>query len=70
LGENIHYGDTDPRWIVISLLIDDGVRNRGHRKTLLDKNFNLTGIAIGSHKVYNGMCVMNYATEFQDKKSR
>lgn len=66
-AENIHYGDTEPRFAIISLLIDDGVRNRGHRKTILSSDFNRIGVAMGDHKVYEGMCVINYATSFTEK---
>ena len=66
-AENIHYGDSEPRFVVVSLLIDDGVRSRGHRKDILNKEFNKIGVSIGDHKVYGNMCVMNYATEFTNK---
>lgn len=66
-AENIHYGDCEPTFIVISLLIDDGVKSRGHRKTILDKEFNVTGVAIGNHKTYNNMCVNTFATRFVEK---
>lgn len=67
LAENIHYGDPEPRYIVISLLIDDGVRSRVHRKNILSDDFNYIGIAIGDHKIYGSVCVVNYATEFNSK---
>lgn len=66
-AENIHYGDIEPRFTIISLLIDDGVKSRGHRKILLSKDFNMTGISIGNHKTYGGMCVITYATRYQEK---
>ncbi|MBN2261609.1 MAG: hypothetical protein JW735_01775 [Prolixibacteraceae bacterium] len=66
-AENIHYGDIEPRFVVISLLIDDGVKSRGHRKTLLSNNFNFTGVAMGDHKTYGGMCVITYAQQYQEK---
>jgi len=66
-AENIHYGDCEPVFIVISLLIDDGVRSRGHRETILDPNFNQTGVAIGKHKIYSQMCTNTFATSFHDK---
>lgn len=65
-AENIHYGDTEPRFIIISLLIDDGVRSRGHRNTLLSTDYHHTGVATGAHK-YGEMCVINYATNFKEK---
>jgi uncharacterized protein YkwD len=66
-AENIHYGKGDATMIVASLLIDDGVKSRGHRKNILDKSFNYTGVAVGTHKKYNQMCVNTYATIFVDK---
>jgi uncharacterized protein YkwD len=66
-AENIHYGDCEPVLVVISLLIDDGVRSRGHRKTILDPAFNFTGVSIGKHKIYGQMCVNTFATTFRDK---
>lgn len=66
-AENIHYGDCEPSNIVISLLIDDGVKSRGHRKNILDPDFNVTGVAIGDHKVYGQMCVNTFATKFNEK---
>lgn len=67
MAENIHYGDCEPAFIVISLLIDDGVKSRGHRKNILDKSFNYTGVAIGDHKEYGEMCVNTFATAFTEK---
>jgi uncharacterized protein YkwD len=65
-AENIHYGDCEPIFVVISLLIDDGVKSRGHRKTILDPTFNITGVALGDHKIYGQMCANTYATSFHD----
>jgi len=66
-AENIHYGDCEPVFIVISLLIDDDVKSRGHRKNILDPSFNATGVAIGKHKNYGQMCANTFATSFHDK---
>ena len=60
IGENIAYGNTSARQIVVFLLIDDGVKDRGHR-TLLSADFNLVGVACGSHPVYETMCVLDFA---------
>jgi uncharacterized protein YkwD len=66
-AENIHYGDCEPKFILISLLIDDGVRGRGHRANILSKDFNTVGVAIGTHKTYGGMCVNTFSTAYTDK---
>lgn len=59
-GENISYGDIEARDIVISLLIDDGVPSRGHRKNILTNKFNITGVSLGKHKQYGKMCVIDF----------
>ena len=64
-GENIDYGNGGARMIVISLLVDDGVPSRGHRRNLLDKAFTLIGVAVGPHPVYRHMCVMDFAGAYR-----
>jgi uncharacterized protein YkwD len=66
-GENISYGYNDARKIIAALLIDDGVPSRGHRKNLLDNNFNHVGVDIGPHRVYGEMCVMDFAGGYTSK---
>jgi len=64
-GENIDYGNGDPRRIVISLLIDDGVPSRGHRMNLLDARFKFVGVSVGAHSVYRHMCVMDFVGAYR-----
>lgn len=45
-GENCVYGITDALDAVISLLIDDGVKDLGHRKIILSQQFNLIGVSM------------------------
>lgn len=67
-AENIHYGDNETRFTIISMLISDGVKSRSSRKNILDPDFKLIGTACGSHKVMGDMCVMNFASTFTDKR--
>jgi uncharacterized protein YkwD len=61
LGENIAYGDTTGREIVCSLLIDDGVPNRGHRTNIMNKAFTQTGAGYGAHTQFRTSCTITYA---------
>ncbi len=67
IAENIAYGNSSARQIVIFLLIDDDVQNRGHRKNLLHPEFEMVGVAFGSHPVYETMCVTDFAAGITDK---
>ena len=67
IAENIAYGNTSAQQIVIFLLIDDGVKSRGHRANLLQPDFKSVGVACGSHPRYNTMCVMDFAGGMEDK---
>ncbi len=67
-GENIGYGPDDAGRIVASLLIDDGVSSRGHRKNLLDSRFKFVGVGVGPHPVYRNMCVMDFAGAYKSNQ--
>ncbi|MBI5016326.1 MAG: CAP domain-containing protein [Deltaproteobacteria bacterium] len=64
-GENIYYGNGDARRIVTALLVDDGIPSRGHRNNLLDTDFNFVGVAVGPHREYGNMCVMDFAGSYE-----
>jgi uncharacterized protein YkwD len=66
-GENIIYEVTTAREIVIGLIIDDGVANRGHRRNVFDSNYRVAGININDSPPYGAKCVVNYAGGYQDK---
>ena len=46
--------------VVISLFVDDGIYNRGHRKNLSRKDFIYIGVACGFHRDYPLICVQNF----------
>jgi uncharacterized protein YkwD len=64
MGENISYGADAGREIVIQLLIDDNVPNRGHRTNNMEKSFGSAGVSIGPHTRYGAMCVINFAGRY------
>lgn len=65
VGENINYGNNNARRIVTSLLIDDGVPSRGHRSNLLNPTFKYIGVAVGPHRDFGHMCVMDFAGTYR-----
>jgi uncharacterized protein YkwD len=61
MGENISYG-ADGLQIVVDLIVDDGVPDRGHRRNILNPIYREVGIAVGPHRRYGTMCVMDFAS--------
>lgn len=66
-AEDISYGSFEARQIVIALLIDDGVPDRGHRKNVLNPCSHYAGVAYGKHPSYRSMCVIDYAGDYQTR---
>jgi uncharacterized protein YkwD len=64
MGEVINYGPETPRMTILQLVIDDGVEGRGHRKTLFNPDFRTAGAAIGFHRDYDAMTVVDLADSF------
>jgi uncharacterized protein YkwD len=67
MAENIAYGENPAREVVLQLLIDDGVYDRGHRNNLLDPQWTVAGVACGPHRDYRQICVMDYAAGYAER---
>ena len=59
-SENIQYGDTDAEGVVVQLMIDDGVANRGHRTSIFTPKYKKVSAFTGAHKGFKKMTVINY----------
>jgi uncharacterized protein YkwD len=64
-SENVDYGSfTSGRDVVIDLLIDDGVPDRGHRRNIFDPSARVVGVACGRHRRFGSVCVADQAGGF------
>jgi uncharacterized protein YkwD len=66
-GEIIAYEATDPREIVLSFVVDDGMPGRTHRKILLSAVLRYAGIATGEAKGVGCICVIDVVEQFAEK---
>jgi uncharacterized protein YkwD len=67
VGENLSYGKYSARQRVLAWLIDDGFASRGHRLAVFNKDYKLAGLSCGDHSQRTTMCVVTFATGFDEK---
>lgn len=65
-AENITYFAPLPREIVMTMIIDDGVKGRGHRKNIFSANLKQIGSAFGQSKKGENLCVIIFADSFKE----
>ena len=66
-GENISYGKSTARDVVLALIIDDGLPARKHRANIFNPNFNFAGAAFGPHARFGTMCSMDFAGGYAER---
>lgn len=52
IGENLDFGNSDPAKIIRSLVIDDGVPSRGHRKNIMNPGIDALHLSYPTFIVY------------------
>lgn len=70
VGEDIVYRSRKAREDVIGLIIDDGVKSRGHRKNIFKSDFHVIGLALSPPAKSPAMCVITFAGGFVDRASK
>lgn len=63
-GENLSFHCEEAKEVMIQLIVDDGVQNRGHRENILNAEFNVMGCFTDEHKDFNQMTCIDYAGAF------
>lgn len=66
ISENIAFGMDSARSMTVALIIDDGVPSRGHRKNIFDARARVIGVACGSHRTGQNLCVTTFATSYKE----
>jgi uncharacterized protein YkwD len=66
-AENISYGKSSARDVVVALIIDDGLSARKHRKNIFNPNYNFAGAAVGPHTRFGTMCSMDFAVGYVER---
>eukprot|EP00756_Hemistasia_phaeocysticola_P063275 Hpha_TRINITY_DN6752_c0_g2::TRINITY_DN6752_c0_g2_i1::g.110872::m.110872 len=69
IAENLHLGGGTPGRIVVSLLVDDGIPGREHRKNILSRGARLCGVAFAAHSQYDSVCVQVFVGGFDDTET-
>ncbi len=69
-AENIAYYAESPRDVVLRMIIDDGVKSRSHRRNIFSPDFKVIGIAFGKGKSGEGLCVVDFADQFNEPNQK
>jgi uncharacterized protein YkwD len=69
-AENIAYGIASARGITMTFIIDDGVPGRGHRHNLFEPQSHVVGVACGSHRTWQIMCVLTFAAGYVERTTQ
>ncbi|OMJ86701.1 hypothetical protein SteCoe_11710 [Stentor coeruleus] len=67
IAEALDYGSIDGFEVVLSFLVDDGLKTRPHRNALLNPRFKRIGVGMGPHSEYKTVASVVFAGEFTDK---
>ena len=66
-AENISYGKSSARAVVLALIIDDGLPARKHRQNIFNPNYSVAGAAFGPHAKFGTMCSMDFAGGYAER---
>lgn len=61
VSENMTFGPATGRDVIAALIIDDGIKDRGHRKNIFDPEIKIVGVSCAPHKTYRLMCDIVHA---------
>jgi uncharacterized protein YkwD len=68
-AENISFGVVNPVNVMNQFMVSDGISHRIHRTNLMNPRFTHVGIAMGPHKDYGFVCVIQFYGPKSGEKS-
>ena len=66
-GTLVEYGGRNPEMTVVNLVVCDGDKTRGYRKTLFEPTVKKIGVANGTHKMFKTVSVIVTSDVFENK---
>jgi uncharacterized protein YkwD len=66
-AENVSYGKSSARDVVIALIIDDGLPARKHRQNIFNPSYTVAGAAVGPHARLRSVCSMGFADGYAER---
>ena len=63
-AENVSYGSSTARDVVIQLIVDEGQSQKYHRENMFNPDHLVTGVACGSHPDWRSNCTIVYANGY------
>lgn len=63
-GENLSFHCQEAIEVMLQLIVDDGVHNRGHRENIFNPEFNVMSCFTGDHKDFETMTCIDFAGAF------
>jgi hypothetical protein len=68
-AENISFGVINPINVINQFMVSDGIAHRIHRTNLMNPRFTHVGVAMGPHKDYGFVCVLQFYGPKSGEKS-
>jgi uncharacterized protein YkwD len=69
IAECISYGKGTAAEVVMRLVVDDGVPDRGHRRTILNDVYRQIGVACEPHPSFGAVCVIDFASSIEESRT-
>jgi uncharacterized protein YkwD len=66
-AENISYGKSTARDVVLALIIDDGLPARKHRQNIFNPGYSFAGVGFGRHARFGTVWSMDFAVGYAER---